>query len=295
MTALTEAAAPQAASSPLPAPQTLPIGGSTVRYRDSGGPGLPVLLTHGIGGSLELWNRQFERADPALRLIAWDMPSHGLSSPAPEDTSLDGIARQGWQLLQALGVGRALLVGNSLGGAVSLRMAAQAPEAACGLLLAAAATLGRGTVLPFRLMTLPGLGELMVKPGPMAVKQQVQAIVKQPGSITPEVLAAIERNVMRPGGSAHFLALLRSLTAFRGQKQEVVQRSHEILRQLRVPFTFLHGEEDAVLPVSHSRQAHQQLPHAGLVVLPGCGHTPQLEQPAAFQFALLDLARQAGA
>lgn len=269
------------------------LGAVSIRVRDSGGDGLPVLLTHGIGGSLELWNRQFETDSPALRLIAWDMPSHGLSDAAPDDTDLDGIARTAWQLLDALGIEDAMLVGNSLGAAVSLRMAAQSPQRTRALLLAAAATLGRETMLPFRLMSLPVLGELMNKPGAMAVKQQIQAIVRRPESVTPEVRAAIERNVVRPGGAAHFLALLRTLTGFGGQKPEGVQRSRQILRALQAPTILLHGEQDAVLPVAHSRGACALVAGAELVLLPDCGHTPQLEQAPAFNAALQGLARVA--
>jgi pimeloyl-ACP methyl ester carboxylesterase len=270
----------------------LDIDGVSIRCRDTGGAGMPVLLTHGIGGSLELWNRQFEDPDPALRLVAWDMPSHGLSGVAPNDTDVDAIAQLAWRLLQALGMGPTLLVGNSLGGLVSLRMAEQAPQQVRGLLLAACAGLAREVMLPFRLMTLPGLGELMARPGPMAVKQQVASIVQRPASITPEVLAAIERNVMRPGGDRHFLALLRGLTGLGGQKPEVWQRSLGILRGFKGPVTLLHGEDDAVLPAAHTRQAHAMVPGAELVLLAGCGHTPQLEAALAFQQALASLVQR---
>lgn len=272
--------------------RTLDVGGITIRCRDTGGPGMPVLLSHGIGGSLELFSRQFDSFDPAQRLIAWDMPSHGLSGATPDGASLDGIARTAWQLLDALGLQQVVLAGNSLGGAVSLRMAATAPQRVRGLLLVAAATLGPDSPLPFRLMTLPVLGTLMTRPGPMAVQQQVKAIVHRPESVTPEVLAAIERNVKRPGGAAHFLALLRSINTFGGMKRDVWVRSHDILRGLRMPVAALHGELDAVLPVAHSRQVPALLPGAVLTVLPGCGHTPQLEQPAAFNRALDGLLMQ---
>jgi len=266
------------------------IGPVTLRCRDSGGDGLPVLLTHGIGGSLELWNRQFDAPLPGLRLLAWDMPGHGLSSAAPGDTDLAAIARLAWQLLDALGVPTALLVGNSLGGAVSLRMAGQAPGRVSGLLLAAAATLGRETLMPFRLMTLPGLGEAMNQPGPAGVRRQVQAIVQRPDAVTPEVLAAIERNVARPGASAHFLALLRSITSLGGQKAAVWQHSHQLLRAVRAPVVLLHGAQDRVLPPAHSRQAATLVPGAELVLWPDCGHTPQLEQPEDFNRLLARLA-----
>lgn len=275
-------------------PRHVDVAGVSLRVRDTGGPGPAVLLTHGIGGSLELWNRQFETHDGALRLIAWDMPSHGLSGAAPEDTDLDGIARTAWKLLDALGVQHALLAGNSLGGAVSLRMAAQAPQRVRALMMVAAATLGREVLLPFRLMTLPGLGELMSKPGPMAIQHQVKSIVQRPEAITPDVLAAIERNVMRKGGAAHFLALLRKLTTLGGQASEIVRRSEQQLQALRVPVSFVHGQHDAVLPAAHSQRAHQALAGSVLAVLPDCGHTPQLEQPKHFHQLLGELAGRLG-
>ncbi|MDO9203356.1 MAG: hypothetical protein Q7U58_18820, partial [Hydrogenophaga sp.] len=55
------------------------IDGGRVRYWDSGGTGPAVLMTHGIAESLEFWHRQFDDLGQALRLIAWDMPGHGLS------------------------------------------------------------------------------------------------------------------------------------------------------------------------------------------------------------------------
>jgi pimeloyl-ACP methyl ester carboxylesterase len=72
-------------------------------------------------------------------------------------------------------------------------------------------------------------------------------------------------------------------------KRDVWMRSHAILKQLQMPVALLHGEQDAVLPAAQSRQARALLAGAVLTELPGCGHTPQLEQPAAFQQALGDL------
>lgn len=269
------------------------IGGTRVRYRDSAGAGPAVLMTHGIGESLEFWHRQFDALGPSLRLIAWDLPGHGLSDERADAMSLEGQAAVAWQLLDRLGVGRVHLVGNSLGAAMSLRMAAQVPARAASLLLANSAALGAEVFGAFRLMALPLLGELMNRPGPTAVAQQVKAIVHRPEAITREVRAAIERNVHRPGGGRHFLALLRGLTSLRGQHATVWQRSHDILRELpRLPVLFVHGEHDVVLPVEHSRRAHAVVRGSELVVLADCGHTPQLEQPDLFNRLLRGLAER---
>ena len=139
------------------------VQGVPIRYRDSGGPGMPILLTHGIGGSLELWGSQFGEDLQAHRLIAWDMPGHGLSGMGEQPYDPDKFARFAWQFLDALGIQRVVLAGNSLGAAVSVRMAGLAPDRVAGLALANAATLGRKVLATFRVMTIPVLGELTNK------------------------------------------------------------------------------------------------------------------------------------
>lgn len=269
------------------------IQGARIRYRDSGGRGPAVLMTHGIGESLEFWQRQFEASDLPARLIAWDMPGHGLSEELDSAIDLQGQAQVAWQLLDHLGIGQVILVGNSLGAAMSLQMVAQAATRVRGLLLANAAALGQEVFTPFRIMSLPFLGELMNRPGPAAVERQIQAIVLRPDAITPEVRTAIVRNLNRPGAGHHFLRLLRQLTHWRGQRDAVWRRSHEILRSVKTPTVIMHGEQDMVLPVQHSRAAHLMLPAAELVVLQNCGHTPQLEQPIAFNEQLASLIARA--
>lgn len=262
------------------------INGTRIRYWDSGGAGPAVLMTHGIGESLEFWHRQFDDLGPSLRLIAWDMPGHGLSDESADAMNLEGQADAAWKLLDQLGVERVHLVGNSLGAAMSLRMADQMPARVGSLVLANSAALGAEVFGAFKLMTLPWLGELMNKPGPMAVAQQIKAIVLQPEAITPLVRAAIERNVRRPGAAAHFLSQLRAMTTLRGQRREVWTRSHQILKSLRMPTRIVHGEQDVVLPVAHSVTAHGLCNGSELVRLQDCGHTPQLEQPEVFNVLL---------
>ena len=265
------------------------IQGARIRYWDSGGSGPAVLMTHGIGESLEFWHLQFEAIGQHMRLLAWDMPGHGLSDEMPQALTLEGQATVAWKLLDELGVQDVHLVGNSLGAAMSLRMAAQSPDRVRSVLLANSAALGKEVFGPFKVMTLPFLGELMNKPGPAAVERQIQAIVHRPEAITDMVREAIRRNVHRTGAVSHFLALLRGFTTLRGQRAEVVERSHQILKSLNVPVLVVHGEHDVVLPAEHSRKAHQMLPSAELVVMQDCGHTPQLEQASAFNERLSHL------
>ena len=260
--------------------------GVKVRYRDSGGTGPAVLMLHGIGGSLELWSAQFVAANQGIRLIALDLPGHGLSGFGQQPFEPKTFAAFVWKLADALGLNTVHLAGNSLGGAICVQMQAQQPARVQSVLLAAAASFGRDCPLPFRLMTLPVLGTLMTRAGPMAVTQQIQALFGSSFVVTEALRKTIERNVMRPGAQAAFLSTLRLMTDLGGQRATLVAASHAALASASVPVLMLHGRQDSVIPFAHSEHAHKLAPTGRLQLVDDCGHTPQLEQPAVFNAAL---------
>ncbi len=270
------------------------VDGARIRFRDRGGDGPVLLLTHGIGQSLEVWHLQFEVAGAGPRLIAWDLPGHGPSVASAAAMGLEGQADVAWKLLDRLGVDEVCLVGHALGAAVSLRMQAQRPQRVRACLLADGAALGPEVFAPFRLMSLPWLGEWLCRPGPGRLACRVRALVRRPQACAPPVCAALERQRRHPGSGAHVLALLRGLVSPSGQRRAVWWRSHEILRALAVPLLIVHGEADAVVPVAQARRVQALVPGAELFVLPDCGHTPQLEQPGLFAELLRRLARLGG-
>lgn len=265
------------------------VEGIQVRYRDSGGTGPTVLLLHGIGGSLELWARQFVGANQNLRLIALDLPGHGLSDFGAQPYAPESFARFVWQFANALGLDQVHVAGNSMGGAIGLHMLAQQPARVKTLLLAAAATLGRDGPLPFRLMTLPLLGEMLSRGNAMAVTQQIKAIFHPAFVVSEDLRKTVERNVMRPGAQAAFLATLRQMSDLGGQRASLVDQAHAVLRTATQPLLFLHGRQDSVIPPAHSENAHQLAVGSQLQLIDHCGHTPQLEQAAVFNAALQDL------
>lgn len=272
---------------------TISADGVRVRYRDAGGTGPAVLLLHGIGGSLELWSAQFADANQGLRLIALDLPGHGLSEFGRHPFAPRTFAAFVWKFADALGLSHVHLAGNSMGGAIGVQMLAQQPARVRTLLLAAAATLGRDGPMPFRLMTLPLLGSLMSRAGPMAVTQQIQALFGPSFVVTDELRQTITRNVMRPGAQAAFLATLREMSDLGGQRAALVAASQAVLASASVPVLMLHGRQDRVIPAAHSERAHQWAPASRLQLLDDCGHTPQLERPDVFNAALQALVAQA--
>lgn len=256
------------------------LGRLTLRYRDTGGDGPVVLLLHGIAGSLDHWNRQIE-APGGLRLIALDLPGHGLSDLAAQTMEPDSFAPLVVAFAEAMGLERYALVGNSMGGAIALRVAGLVPDRVTHVVAMNAAMLGRATYLPFRLMTLPGLGEVMTKPSKASVARMIAGVFHNPAqSVTADLRAAFDRDQFKPGGAGAFLATLRRMTDLGGQRREGVVRSHHLIRQMRVPLLFVHGRNDRVIPVQQAIDAAALHPAARIEVLEDCGHMAMIEQPA---------------
>lgn len=258
----------------------LTINGCKIRYVDNEKSGPVLFLSHGVGASLEFWEELITLKDNAFRMIAWDYPGHGRSDFLKDkEYRLDVFAQYAWQLLDHIKVNNATLIGNSLGGAVSLRMLKQQAPRVDKLVLLNSSTLGNDTPRPFSLMTIPFLGEFMTKSAQIGYKQQVEAIFSKSYQADDKMPAVIKRNVEREGAQAAFLATIRLCTSFVGQSKSLVNEAHQILSTIKKPTLFVHGTEDKVIPVSHSEQAHALTPNSKLIILEDCGHTPQVEKP----------------
>lgn len=273
--------------------QWVTVGGVRIRYVDTGGEGMPILLCSGIGGSLELWSRQLETLGDGLRLVAWDYPGHGLSGPGERIHDPDSYAVVALDLMDALGLARVVVVGNSLGGAIALRMAGLAPERVAGMVLASPAMTGPEVFLPFRLMTLPLLGEIMTRPGERSVEQQLAALFHDPSVATDDLRRIVWRNVHKEGAARTLLATLRKTLRIGGVRRSYWMRSRELLRSSTCPILFIHGKQDVVLPFQHSVDCLSLAPRSKVQLIEACGHTPQVERPEAFNEALATFVREA--
>ena len=268
--------------------QYVDVGGTKIRYRERPGTGTPLLFIHGIAESLEFWDRQLEVGIGQHRLLAFDLPGHGLSDLGDQPFDADKFASVSLSLADALGLDRFYVVGNSMGAATAVRMAAAAPERAAGIVLANAATLGREVFMPFRIMTLPLIGELMTKPGKAAVEQQLKSLFHDPAVVTDAIRETVSRNLAKPGGQQALLNSLRRMTSFGGQKTEVWERTRSLLKTLSLPVLFIHGKQDAVVPAQQSIDAEAITTGSKLMLFNDCGHTPQFEKPEIFNQALAE-------
>jgi pimeloyl-ACP methyl ester carboxylesterase len=115
--------------------------GSQLRYAAGGG-GPPLVLVHGLGGTIENWRALAPPLATRHRVLVPDLPGHGGSSPLSEARHIDALAEAVLAIVDAEEIRSAVWVGHSLGGVVGLRAAVLRPEAVRGLVLAAAAGIG---------------------------------------------------------------------------------------------------------------------------------------------------------
>lgn len=257
-----------------------------IRYRDSGTNGPVVLLTHGIGCMLETFEPTYAALSSRYRVISWDQPGFGRSDAGGTSYSVPLFADFAFAFLDALGIEKAHLVGHSMGGGVSLRMARSHPERVQSLTLDAAATLGREAPLIFRLFLLPMLGHLLSAPTRANAKQALKASFKDYARVPSGLEEVWYQCSAQPGGHQFFLSVLKTMTNFRGQRPELIQESLEALPHLSVPVLLIHGRQDALILVSHSIAAAKLIPNARLEIIEDCGHFPQLEKAAEFNSIL---------
>jgi pimeloyl-ACP methyl ester carboxylesterase len=265
----------------LPGTAYLDAGGIRMRYRRLG-TGEPVLLLHGIGRSLEDWDEQFDRLADRFDLIAVDLPGFGWSAKVPGPTTLAALARALPPLLDSLGVAAPVhVVGNSLGGAVAMRLAADRPDVVHALVLANSAGFGREVTIGLRLLAIRPISRRLLKPSRRVAAHSVRDLFG-PTFVTEDRVALAYAVASQPQRADTMLEIANELGTFRGIRPQWRQELLQAVERHRIPTLALWGERDTVLPAAHLRAVSAVLPHAETHLLKGAGHMPQVERPDEF-------------
>ena len=249
------------------------------------GTGPPVVALHGLGGTKGSFLPTVAALAPRFRVIAVDLPGFGDSDKpigAPYDARF--FARAGIDLLDALGLDRVHVIGNSLGGRVALEIALRHPGRVgrLGLLAPSLAWRRDRPWVPLLRLTRPELGLVQLAPRPL-----VDAIVRRviPGADEGWTAAGVDeflRAYLTPAGRAAFYAAARQIYLDEPHGQEGFWPR---LRTLQADALFVWGRRDRLVPISFARHVTEALPHARHLEL-DCGHVPQIERPKQTHVAL---------
>ncbi len=222
-------------------------------------------------------------------MIAPDLVGHGDSATPRGDYSLGAHASVIRDLLSALGIERATMVGHSLGGGVAMVFFWQFPDRVERLALVSSGGLGPEVSPLLRSIALPGASALVSLAGHDVVTgglDRAGAALRARGSWVGGQLQAISRALRPlggPGARRAFVQSLRAVIDARGQRVSATDRLYLLEN---VPTLIAWGERDHTIPIEHGRAAHAALPHSRFVTIPGAAHFPHLEAPAELAAAL---------
>jgi len=263
--------------------QFIEINGLTVHVKTMGH-GEPVfVLLHGFGASLFSWHAVMEPLSQIGTVIAYDRPAFGLTerpmtwtseNPYSPQASVDLLVG----LLDHFNVQKAILVGNSAGGTVSMQFTLQHPERVQALILVDPAVYegggGPSWLRPFyKTPQMNHLGPLIVRSIQSRGLDLIKMAWYDPSKITQETWAGYTR----PLKSDNWDRALWYFTAS-SQPSDLPER----LGEFTLPVLVITGDTDRIVPTENSVRLAGELPNAKLVIIPQAGHVPHEEQPDLF-------------
>jgi 3-oxoadipate enol-lactonase len=233
------------------------------------GQGPTLLLLHGIGSSATAWSKQMERLGGDFTCLAPDLPGYG-ESPDATDSGLDAIVTEVADVLDGQ---PAHVLGVSFGALTALSLARNRPDLVTSLVLADA-TLGRA-YLPVEerqrwLRNREGLAN------DLATRSVERAGEIAGRDATPAVIQEIALHMRRARASG-YMAVARAIAE---------TDARPWLGGIGQPTLLLYGEDDRVTGIDVSKTLVAQLPNANLLVIPGAGHAPHIEQADRFAHAV---------
>jgi pimeloyl-ACP methyl ester carboxylesterase len=281
----------------VPDSQFLDVDGKPVHWVDFGGPAdAPlVVCVHGLGGSWVNWLSLAPLLTDRFRVVAFDFVGNGRTPIAGRKADIRSNRRLLDGFIRAQSPdGPVMLIGNSMGGLLSILQAARKPQTVSRLVLVDPAVPLPRTKLPrdprfiggFLLMATPFLGErLMSRRGKRmeasALTREMLALVcNDPSRVDPQLVAVSEQLTAERAGKPEldrtFLAAARSLMGVLARPTQYLQAVAAVTQ----PTLLLFGAKDRLVPVSAGRAAAKRRPDWTYREHPDLGHTPQIEDPA---------------
>ena len=268
------------------------VNGVNVHYKTYGEGEPTFILLHGFGASLFSWREVVEPMAEYGTVIAYDRPAFGLTerpmewegeSPYSQDSQVELVIG----LMDALGVEKATLVGNSAGGTVSMLTALKYPERVTSLILVDPAVYAGGGA-PAWIRPLLGtpqfdhLGPLFARQLQAQGTEFLKTAWHDPSKITPEIFEGYQQPLQVNDWDKALWELTVS-----SRESGLAERVSEF----DLPILVITGDDDRIVPTEQSLRLAEELPNAELAVIPQCGHVPHEECPTVFMQAVTEFLR----
>lgn len=271
--------------------ETRDLGGP-VHFADFGGSGPPLVLVHGLGGSLSNWMTVGPQLSERFRVFALDLAGFGHTPLTGRTTSVEANVALVARFIKEVAGAPAIVVGNSMGGLIGAVLAASRPELVSRLILVCAA-LGRAPGAPldgrvaalFAVYMTPFLGSFFLQyraktVGPeRSVRETLRLCGLDVDKLPPEVFAAhldvAHARLEMPWAHDAFIEAVRSLIKLTAQRR----RFEDMLRKIKTPTLLIQGSRDRLVPLATAEHVARLRRDWTLVVLDGVGHVPQIEVP----------------
>lgn len=258
------------------------VAGTTLHVRDDGPKTAPaVILIHGFGSSLHTFEPWAEALQTDYRAVRLDLPGSGLSPPDPTEDYTDTRSTELiLALMDQLGIRKATLVGNSIGGRIAWNIAADHPERVEKLVLISPDGFASPGFAYGEKADVPAVMRAMRFTLPRAaIRPNLAASYGSPGRLGEETVKRYHDLMLAPGGRG---ALLKRL------EQTVLTDPATRLPAIKAPVLLLWGQKDRLIPFSNSEDYLRLLPDARLAAFKDLGHVPMEENPAQSLKPLLE-------
>ncbi len=273
--------------------------GGPVHYLDFAGEGPPLVMVHGLGGSALNWMDVGPRLARHHRAVALDLAGFGQTPLFNRSAAVGENAGLVRGFIEKLFDEPVVLVGNSMGGHISVLVGADHPELTRRLVLVDPAVPGVHVRRPappmlgmMAALSVPGLAETVLDRrlrtiSPEELVNEVLALVcADPSRVNPETVDAhIQLTRDRAGlGSQNQRAFLQATRSLGLRMADPRFWAHA--RQVKAPVLVIHGELDRLIPVAAARELVRRVRGWELEVIDGVGHVPMLETPGVFMTVL---------
>lgn len=257
-----------------PPPSTfLDVAGLRMHVRDTGPrEAQAIILLHGFGASLHTWDGWAKALEAEYRVVRFDLPGFALTGPdSTGDYSDARSVAVLLALMDRLGITRATIVGNSMGGRIAWTFAAAHPDRTAKLVLMApdgfassGLSYGVAPAVPLMMRALP-----YVLPTPL-LRATLAPAYADASVMTDDLVAQYRDMMLAPGVRRAIIDRL---------PQTVLVRPEPLLQRITAPTLLLWGEKDRMIPVANAADYVREISGARLVTFPDLGHLPHEEAP----------------